>query len=391
MVRARMRAFLPLVCLVAAWLGTSFPAAAHPLLQNKLWVLLAPESVKVAVDVSVKELTVAQLLQPEADGSIDPDMLASAADYHGDYVLRHLHVFSGERELAGRITRLTPPPQTTDAESTFYQYELEYPLGDAKPEHVALRHEMLSEFPYSPGQPWDVTYTIRWKHEGSPELQTALLRMGQTAELPTGWAKPDEPAPQVKVSVARTLREYFTHGVMHILTGYDHLLFVAALVLATVTFWEMVKVIAVFTLAHTLTLVLSVLDLVRLPSSIVEPIITGSIVFVALENFLFPKRAHSRVRLAVAFGFGLIHGLGFAGGLLEAMDGLPALGIGLAILAFSVGVEVGHQVVVLPLYGMLRVGRAQWTPALDARVLRFASALITVGGLYFFVQTLQGV
>ena len=390
MVRARMRALLPLVCLLAAWLGSALPAGAHPLLQNKLWVLLAPESVKVAVDVSVKELTVAQLLQPEADGSIDPDMLASAAEYHGDYVLRHLHVLNGEKELPGKITRLTPPPQTAEAETTFYQYEVEYPLTGAQPKQVALRHEMLSEFPYGPGQVWDVTYAIRWKQDGAPELQTALLRMGQTAELPTGWAEPNEPAPQVKVSVARTLREYFVHGVMHILTGYDHLLFVAALVLATATLWEMVKVIAAFTFAHTLTLVLSVLDLVRLPSSIVEPIISGSIVFVALENLFFPKRAQSRMRLAVAFGFGLIHGLGFAGGLLEAMEGLPALGIGLAILAFSIGVEVGHQVVVLPLFGVLRLGRLQWTPSVDTRVLRFASALITVGGLYFFVQTLQG-
>lgn len=385
-----MRVFLPLVCLLAAWLGAALPATAHPLLQNKLWVLLAPESVKVAVDVSVKELTVAQLVQPGADGSIDPDMLASAAEYHGDYVLRHLHVLAGKQELPGKVTRLTPPPQTVEAENTFYQYELEYPLAGVRPEQLGLRHEMLSEFPYGPGQSWDVTYAIRWKQEGTPELQTALLRMGQTTELPTGWTKPDEPAPQVKISVARTLREYFVHGVMHILTGYDHLLFVAALVLATVTFWEMVKVIAAFTLAHTLTLVLSVLDLVRLPSWIVEPIITGSIVFVAIENLLFPKRAHSQMRLAVAFGFGLIHGLGFAGGLLEAMEGLPALGIGLAILAFSIGVEVGHQVVVLPLFGVLRFGRAQWTAAMDTRVLRFASALITVGGLYFFVQTLHG-
>ncbi|MHA3771765.1 HupE/UreJ family protein [Verrucomicrobiota bacterium sgz303538] len=385
-----MRSFVRFVCILVVWLCAVLPAGAHPMLQNKLWVLLAPNSVKVAVDVSVKELTVAQLLQPEADGSIDPDMLASAAEYHGDYVLRHLHVLVGSQELAGKITKLTPPPQTAEPEITFYQYELEYPLAGARPEQVALRHEMLQEFPYGPGQAWDVTYSIRWKNEGSTELQTRLLRMGQTAELPTGWQTPNTQEVKVQVNVARTLREYFWHGVMHILTGYDHLLFVAALVLATVTFWEMVKVIAAFTLAHTLTLILSVLDIVRLPSWIVEPVIAGSIVFVAVENLLFPKRAQSWIRLVVAFGFGLIHGLGFAGGLLEAMEGLPALGIGLAILAFSIGVEVGHQVVVLPLYGALRLGRANWTPAVDVRVLRYASALVSMGGLYFLVQTLHG-
>lgn len=391
MFRARMRVFLHSLRVFGVLLGLVLAADAHPLLQNKLWVLLEPESVKVAVDVSVKELSVAQLLQPEADGSFDPEMLASAAEYHEDYVLRHLHVLAGTQELSGKVTKVTPPPYGSDAESTFYQYELEYPLNGAKPEQVALRHEMLQEFPYGPGQAWDVSYAVRWKQADAAELQTALLRMGQIAELPTGWAAPDGPAPKVQISVWRTLREYFWHGVMHILTGYDHLLFVAALVLATVTAWEMVKVIAAFTVAHTLTLALSVLDILRLPSWIVEPIITGSIVFVAVENLLFPNRAHSRMRLAVAFGFGLIHGLGFAGGLLEAMEGLPALGIGLAIVAFSLGVEVAHQVVVLPLYGVLRIGRAQWSPAIDLRVLRFASVLISLGGLYFFVQTLQGV
>ncbi|RYD69814.1 MAG: hypothetical protein EOP84_27735, partial [Verrucomicrobiaceae bacterium] len=304
MVRARMRVFLHFLRVFGVLLSFVLTADAHPLLQNKLWVLLAPES--------VKELSVAQLLQLESDGSIDPEMLASAVEYHEEYVLRHLHVLAGAQELTGKITKVTPPPYKGDAEATFYQYEIEYPLNGAKPEQVALRHEMLREFPYGPGQAWDVSYAVRWKHADVNELQTALLRMGQVAELPTGWQAPGVPAPEVRVSVGRTLREYFWHGVMHILTGYDHLLFVAALVLATVTAWEMVKVIAAFTLAHTLTLTLSVLDIVRLPSWIVEPIITGSIVFVAVENLFFPNRAHSRMRLALAFGFGLIHGLGFA-------------------------------------------------------------------------------
>ncbi len=161
MVRARMRVLLHPLCVLAVLLGIVFPAKAHPLLQNKLWVLIEQESVKVAVDVSLKELSVAQLLQPEADGSFDPDMLASAAEYHGDYILRHLHVLAGGQELSGKITKLSVPPQKGEAETTYYQYELEYPLSGAKPQHVALRHEMLREFPYGPGQAWDVSYAVR--------------------------------------------------------------------------------------------------------------------------------------------------------------------------------------------------------------------------------------
>jgi hypothetical protein len=180
------------------------------------------------------------------------------------------------------------------------------------------------------------------------------------------------------------------HGVMHILTGYDHLLFVSALVIATLSFWEMVKVIAAFTLAHTLTLALSVFDVVRLPSAIVEPAIALSIVFVALENVLWPQRAHSRARLAIAFGFGLVHGLGFAGGLLDAMTGLPSIGIWIALVAFSLGVEIGHQAVVLPLFGLVSVSRGKVQPLLQARILRCGSVLIALCGAYYLVVALRG-
>ncbi len=176
---------------------------------------------------------------------------------------------------------------------------------------------------------------------------------------------------------------------MHILTGYDHLLFVSALVIATLSFWEMVKVIAAFTLAHTITLVLSVFDIFRLPTLIVEPVIALSIVFVALENVLAPHRAHSRLRLAVAFGFGLIHGLGFAGGLHEAMAGLPSTGLWIALAGFSLGVEIGHQVVVLPLFGALAFARRKMRGRSHAPLLRYGSAMISCCGAYYLFVALH--
>ena len=172
-------------------------------------------------------------------------------------------------------------------------------------------------------------------------------------------------------------------------TGYDHLLFVAALVIATMSFWEMVKVIAAFTLAHTITLVLSVFDIFRLPTFIVEPVIALSIVFVALENVIAPQRAHSRLRLAVAFGFGLIHGLGFAGGLRDAMQGLPSIGLWIALAAFSAGVEIGHQLVVLPLFGLLTLSRRKLSEGIHPSTLRYGSAAISCGGAYYLVVALR--
>ena len=176
---------------------------------------------------------------------------------------------------------------------------------------------------------------------------------------------------------------------MHILTGWDHLLFVAALVIATLSFWEMVKVIAAFTLAHTLTLTLAVFNILRLPPWIVEPVIALSIIFVAVENIVRPRHAHSWMRLGVAFGFGLIHGLGFAGGLLDAMEGLPRIGIWVALVAFSLGVEVGHQVVVLPLFGVLAAGRRQLHERFTLPAMRFGSLLISMCGVYYLVVALQ--
>jgi hypothetical protein len=86
----------------------------------------------------------------------------------------------------------------------------------------------------------------------------------------------------------------------------------------------------------------------------------------------------------VAFGFGLVHGLGFAGGLLEAMEGLPRIGTWIALAAFSLGVEIGHQVVVLPLFGALALGRCRLQENFTRPALRYGSIFISLCGAYYF-------
>jgi hypothetical protein len=132
-----------------------------------------------------------------------------------------------------------------------------------------------------------------------------------------------------------------------------------------------------------------VFGIFRLPAFIVEPLIALSIVFVSLENLIWPQRAHSRIRLALAFGFGLIHGLGFAGGLLEAMSGLPAIGTWIALGAFSLGVEIGHQVVVLPLFGVLALSRHEMPEPARAEWLRYGTTAISICGAYYFFVAVQ--
>ena len=237
---------------------------------------------------------------------------------------------------------------------------------------------------YAPGNRWKASYVVRAQMNGQTVLDGGLL----TSAAPLVVAGADRP------SAWRTITDYVRHGIVHILTGYDHLLFIAALALAVTTFWELFKIIGAFTLAHTVTLTLSVLNVVRLPSHIVEPMIAASIVFVALQNAFWPGRSRGAGRLSVAFFFGLFHGLGFAGGLLEAMAGMPGLAVGLAIFSFSLGVEVGHQCVVLPLFGLTRAVRA-WSETERAPsragewLLRGGSVMIGAAGMFYLLAALN--
>lgn len=191
------------------------------------------------------------------------------------------------------------------------------------------------------------------------------------------------------------LGTFFRHGVQHILSGYDHLLFAAALALAAATFRELLKVVTAFTIAHSITLALAALGWVHLPAAVVEPLIAASIVVVALQNVFWPASAHGRARLAVAFCFGLFHGLGFAGGLLELMRQMPREAVLRALLGFSLGVEAGHQMVLLPLFALLKVARGRRggnarQACIPTALQRVGSVGIALAGLYYLFVALAG-
>jgi hydrogenase/urease accessory protein HupE len=160
---------------------------------------------------------------------------------------------------------------------------------------------------------------------------------------------PSTPSFVVEASPRRIeiVRTYLGLGVEHILTGVDHLLFVLGLLMLVRGVGRLVKTVTAFTVAHSVTLTLATLGFVHVPQPPVEAVIALSIVFVATE-ILRSRRASAagspslaeRQPWLVAFTFGLLHGLGFAGGLSEA--GLPQGHIPLALLLFSIGVELGH-------------------------------------------------
>jgi hydrogenase/urease accessory protein HupE len=167
------------------------------------------------------------------------------------------------------------------------------------------------------------------------------------------------------LQVART---YSVLGVEHILSGIDHLLFILALLIITRGGWRLVKTVTAFTISHSITLTAATLGLVHVPQPPVEAVIALSIVFVAVEIVRTRRGLESitaRAPWLVAFTFGLLHGLGFAGGLSDA--GLPVAHIPTALSFFSVGVEVGHflfigvVLTVLALVRRIRIPFPRWT------------------------------
>jgi len=172
---------------------------------------------------------------------------------------------------------------------------------------------------------------------------------------------------------------FFLLGVEHILSGYDHLLFLLGLLLRGGGWVSLAKIITAFTLAHSVTLALAVLNLVVLPARLIEAVIALSIAFVAAEN-LFLSPVVSR-RWLVSFCFGLVHGFGFSAALREL--GLPSHGLLLSLFGFNAGVEAGQALVVavvLPLIVVLR--RSRW----EERMVWSSSLAILLVGLVLFVE-----
>ncbi|MDO8299637.1 HupE/UreJ family protein, partial [Lacisediminimonas sp.] len=225
-----------------------------------------------------------------------------------------------------------------------------------------------------------------------------LLRLQRSSTFSTGVFTPEARQQVFSLSAPSRLRQfadYAAQGVWHIWIGFDHILFLMALLLPAVAIrnkrqWEPVarfvpaladvaKIVTAFTIAHSITLTLATLGWVSLPSRLVESTIALSVIVAALNNIfpIFPER-----RWLMAFAFGLIHGFGFASVLGDL--GLPAGSLILALLGFNLGVEAGQLAIVagfLPLAWWLRGTRFY-----RRGVLIGGSALIAVLAAIWLVE-----
>ncbi|MEP6948673.1 MAG: HupE/UreJ family protein [Ginsengibacter sp.] len=175
---------------------------------------------------------------------------------------------------------------------------------------------------------------------------------------------------------------YFKLGISHIVPyGFDHILFVISLCLLNSKFKTILWQATAFTVAHTITLALSMKGIIKLPAQVVEPLIALSIMFVAIENILVSEL--KAWRIAIVFMFGLVHGMGFASALNEI--GLPRNQFFTSIFSFNVGVEIG-QISVISLVFLLLIIPLGKMPWYKKRVVYPLSAIIALIAAYWTIQ-----
>lgn len=188
-----------------------------------------------------------------------------------------------------------------------------------------------------------------------------------------------------ETSLAQSILAFLKLGLEHILIGYDHILFVLALIFGAKRFKDLLWLITSFTLAHSLTLALATLEIITLPPSVVEPIIAASIVFLALLDLFAKGPQTPRVMILLTFGFGLIHGLGFSYVLQEA--NLRAGPLAVPLVSFNLGVELG-QILIVALVYPLTLGLSRLLRGSYLYLKRGILALIATVGLYWMVERL---
>jgi hypothetical protein len=351
----------------------SAAALAHKASDGYLTLAHRGASLDVRLDLALRDLENAIGLDADGDGAITwGELRAKHADIAA-YAASRLSVSSG-----GEACALSPVAHEVDrhTDGAYTVLRLSGRCASDAPT-VAIDYRML--FDVDPTHRGLVRYVVA---DGS--TRTTVL----TAEAPSASLS-------VHTSAMEQAIAYFLQGIHHIWEGIDHLLFLLSLLLPAVLVWrnggwtavgtfraaivDAAWIVTAFTIAHSITLTLAVLGIVTLPSRLVESAIALSVVLAAMNN-LWPVVRHGRA--LAAFGFGLIHGFGFASALGEL--GLPDEALALSLASFNIGVEAGQLAVVavfLPLAFALR-----GTTAYRDVALRGGSVAIALVALVWFVE-----
>jgi hydrogenase/urease accessory protein HupE len=259
---------------------------------------------------------------------------------------------------------LKKPPEVQRDDATGIRFNLvyEFPITQV----LTITSEIVLELQRGHNQ----IVTIR--SAGGVELGNAVLdRDKRSVDVPLFALKEKQ--------ATAPIRQFLTLGIEHIVTGWDHLAFLFGLLVVGGKLRDAVKFITSFTLAHSLTLALATLNVINIPSRIVEPLIAASIVYVGFENIV---RDNFSKRWMLTFAFGLIHGCGFASVLREMGIGQHGTSVVTPLVCFNLGVELGQlaiAAVLLPLIWKLQ-------PTFPKRWLPATSVGLIILGSYFLVE-----
>jgi hypothetical protein len=343
-VKTRRWERLPAAILLLLGLAFAPVVSAHKASDSYLSIVRAKDGWTGRWDIALRDLDYALALDANADGAITWGELSAAKPAILDYAFSHLGATAG-----GATCMPSPSGFQVDRHSDGAYAVLGFTLACT-------------------GAPLVVDYSLLFELDPT---HRGLLRAEQGGATETAVFSPERTRIEIgSTSRLTTLRQYWNEGVWHIWLGFDHVLFLLALLLPAVLSrdggrWRQVtsfraalldvaSVVTAFTVAHSLTLTLAVLGVVSVPSRLVESTIAATVLAAALNN-LFP--VVSRRRAVVAFVLGLVHGLGFANVLVDL--GLPREALAVALFGFNLGVETGQLAIVsvfLPLAFALRGG-----------------------------------
>ena len=335
-------------------------ASAHEEPTSFLDLRLAADGVNAVLTASATDLA-------HDLATVEPDMLLTPAGATAngaalaDILLTRLLLAADGASLTGELRAITPVPEKRDVRLEFHF---------ASPPHPAFVDVQCRLFPYDPRH-----RTFLGIYEsGHLEQQAIFHGEVQTTEYRVGTVQ----------GIGAVVGQFVAAGIHHIFIGPDHILFVVGLLLLGGGVGRLLKIITAFTVAHSITLGLATFGILTPPASLIEPAIALSIVFVGIHALLGAKRHDPR--LLFAFGFGLIHGFGFANVLQEMV--LPRAALGWSLFAFNGGVEIGQACIVAVVAPLLALVHRRSQLAFTRVVTTAAVAVTAAGGFWFFQRIL---
>ena len=350
-----MRAFLFGLCALLAGTGLSQAHEIRPALMEFQLSDTAPDQLDFTLDMTAEiflsGLDAGRLTNTDESAksaeydryrALDAQILAEALRAGWPALANQIYVGNGDAKLA--LTLIDISVETGLEESQARQTKIKFNAGPIRRDQSLVLSWAPALGPLIVRQAAPAAQA-QDSPSASPPLYAAYLTAGE---------KSDEIALTgvTQISVWDVVQRYLHSGFVHIIPmGVDHILFVLGLFLFSLSGRVLFYQISLFTLAHTLTLALSSLGIIRISAQIVEPLIALSIAYVAIEA-LWARRRFSVQRGGLIAGFGLLHGLGFASVLADF--GLPEAQFLPALISFNIGVEVGQIVIVLPLYLLMR-------------------------------------